>query len=203
MNKSPNACTSLSLRNAIYLSNRLYTWTQLNLIQSLMKSSICLVILSSIALLSHLKSTSAQPKIKVCYTAHVQNRGWQPEVCDGAVAGTTGQGLQIEAIKVRLTPVSSNQFICYQVYVQDNGWQSKKACNGEVAGTTGQTRRIEAIKIWAGGIDYPGVCYQAHIQEIGWQPYPYCNEAIAGTTGQSRRLEAIQIFLSEFPPSSP
>ncbi len=177
--------------------------TQLDLIQSLVKSSIGIVILSSIPLLSHLKSTSAQPKISICYTAHVQKQGWQPEVCNGAVAGTTGQSLQIEAIKVRLTPVSPNQFICYQVYVQDIGWPSKNACNGEVAGTTGQSRRVEAIKIWAGGIDYPGVCYQAHIQEIGWQPYPYCNEAIAGIPGQSRRLEAIQIFLSEFPPPRP
>lgn len=177
--------------------------TQLDLIQSLVKSSIGIVILSSISLLSHLKSTPAQPKISVCYTAHVQKQGWQPEVCNGAVAGTTGQSLQIEAIKVRLTPVSPNQFICYQVYVQDIGWSSKNACNGEVAGTTGQSRRIEAIKIWVGGIEYPGVCYQAHIQEIGWQPHPYCNEAIAGIPGQSRRLEAIQIFLSEFPPPSP
>jgi uncharacterized protein YjdB len=48
----------------------------------------------------------------VCYRAHVQNIGWQTrdadpangrdanEWCDGEVAGTTGQSLRMEAVRI-------------------------------------------------------------------------------------------------------
>ena len=38
------------------------------------------------------------------YRAHVQNIGWMNWVRDNAVAGTTGQGLRMEAIEFRLVP---------------------------------------------------------------------------------------------------
>ena len=38
----------------------------------------------------------------ICYRAHVQNIGWQSEVCDGRVAGTTGRSLRMEAIRIVL-----------------------------------------------------------------------------------------------------
>nr|WP_223196722.1 hypothetical protein [Listeria monocytogenes] len=38
----------------------------------------------------------------VQYRAHVQNKGWQSWVKDGATAGTTGESLRIEAVQMRL-----------------------------------------------------------------------------------------------------
>jgi len=38
----------------------------------------------------------------VHYQAHVENIGWLPEVSDGQIAGTTGQGRQMEALRVWL-----------------------------------------------------------------------------------------------------
>ena len=36
------------------------------------------------------------------YRAHVQGVGWQPWRRDGQTAGTTGKGLRVEAVQVRL-----------------------------------------------------------------------------------------------------
>ena len=51
-----------------------------------------------------LKINNPPAGVHICYTAQVQNIGWQGWVCDGAIAGTVGQGLQIEAIEVEFTP---------------------------------------------------------------------------------------------------
>jgi surface antigen len=123
---------------------------------------------------------------KVYYKAHVAGIGWQSEVSDGAVAGTTGQSLRMEAITIR---VPGSQ-VCYKAHVEGIGWQPE-VCNNAVAGTTGQSRRMEAITIRVPGRT---VCYQAHVEGIGWQS-EVCNNAIAGTTGQSRRMEAIKISI--------
>ena len=34
------------------------------------------------------------------YCVHVQDIGWMDQVSDGAVAGTTGQSLRIEAVRI-------------------------------------------------------------------------------------------------------
>jgi transcriptional regulator with XRE-family HTH domain len=131
----------------------------------------------------------------VCYQADVQDSGWQSQVCDGAIVGTTGQSLRLEAIKISLVNAPPASHICYQAHVQNVGWQSQ-VCDGDIAGTTGQSLRLEAIKISL--VNAPPashICYQAHVQNIGWQN-PVCDGDIAGTTGQSLRLEAIKIIVS-------
>ena len=40
--------------------------------------------------------------INVSYQAHCQDIGWQSWKSNGAMAGTTGQALQIEAIQIKL-----------------------------------------------------------------------------------------------------
>jgi len=42
---------------------------------------------------------------QICYAAHVQNIGWQGQVCNGAIAGTTGLGLRIEALGIAVSGV--------------------------------------------------------------------------------------------------
>jgi uncharacterized protein YjdB len=48
--------------------------------------------------------TSAAPGTRICYRGHVQNIGWQGEVCNGATAGTEGQNLRLEAFQIRVLP---------------------------------------------------------------------------------------------------
>lgn len=123
------------------------------------------------------------------YQAHVQDIGWQNAVGDSEVAGTTGQGLRLEALTINSNLPGELKF---QAHVQDMGWQSVRT-NGEIVGTVGQDRRIEAIKIWLEGAPSNiHIGYQAHVQGQGWQN-PVRDGQIAGTEGQGLRLEALKI----------
>ena len=141
---------------------------------------------------AHTVSQRVQPAI--CYQAYVQNTGWQYPVCNGRVAGTTGQSLRMEAIKIWLINAGSGESVCYQAHVENIGWQSS-VCDGQVAGTTGQSLRMEALQV---SISNPAsndvVCYQASVENTGWQT-PVCNGQTAGTTGQSLRMEAIKAMV--------
>ncbi|WP_198147903.1 Ig domain-containing protein [Microbacterium sp. XT11] len=72
---------------------------------------------------------------------HVQDIGWQSR---SFVAGTTGKGLRLEAIRIWSSCAGAS--IKYQVHVQNRGWMSTKT-SGETAGTVGQSLRIEAIRV--------------------------------------------------------
>jgi uncharacterized protein YjdB len=138
------------------------------------------------------------PAIKaVAYEAHVQNIGWQEWVKNGEIAGTTGQSLRLEAIKIQLEVFQSKDInVLYRAHVENIGWQ-EWVKNGEIAGTTGQSLRLEAIEIKLEGsnTDGFGIIYQAHVENIGWQECVK-NGEIAGTTGQGLRLEALKIFVA-------
>jgi len=137
---------------------------------------------------------NAMPPTGICYQAHVQNVGWQRVVCDGQQAGTTGQSLRMEAVRIWLARPVGRMRVCYQAHVQDIGWQPW-VCDGQQAGTTGRSLRIEAVRIALVRAPWHwNVCYKAHVQDIGWQKAT-CDGNQAGTTGKSLRLEAIQIYL--------
>lgn len=83
----------------------------------------------------------------VSVSAHVKNKGWLNWVSGGAVAGTTGQNRQMEAVRIKLTGKIASVFdIYYRVYVQNYGWTGY-AKNGAIAGTVGANRAIEGITI--------------------------------------------------------
>ena len=81
----------------------------------------------------------------MCYRVHLQDMGWQPEVCSGRLAGTQDQYRRLEAITISLVDAPVGHRVCYQAHVQDQGWQPE-VCNGIVAGTTGQDKRMESLK---------------------------------------------------------
>ena len=150
---------------------------------------------------SYIVKTDIVPEetVKVVYQARVAKIGWQKKVEDGALAGTEGKALSIEALKIKLAGLSEedqkDSKIIYKTHVQSYGWQ-KEVENGALAGTTGQGKRIEAIKITLPDSDYTGnVEYQAYVQGIGWQSWKK-NGELAGTSGQSKRIEAIRVKLT-------
>lgn len=142
-------------------------------------------------------STSERTAPSISYEAHVQNIGWQDAVANGAEAGTDGQALRMEAVKVTLDKGGYNGDIQMEAHVQNIGWQ-KVMGNGEIMGTHGQALRVEALRLaLVGDISrYYDICYQTHVQNIGWQDWRY-NGGVAGTTGQALRIEAIRIKLQK------
>lgn len=81
------------------------------------------------------------------YRAHVRNIGWQGYKANGALAGTTGKSLQMEAIQIRLTGELAKRYdVQYRAHSKDKGWSSYVS-NGATAGTTGKSLRMEALQI--------------------------------------------------------
>lgn len=149
---------------------------------------LCLFLTSGV-----ISAQAASPSVE--FSAHVQGKGWLDYVKDGNIAGTVGEELQMEAIKIHLKNASGK--IWYKVYVQDAGWQDWVS-NDKVAGTEGKSKRIEAIKIQITGDIYDtyDVFYRAHVGNIGWLGWTK-NGGIAGTMDVGTRMEAVQIVLKK------
>lgn len=142
--------------------------------------------------------STARPCVRpssIIYQAHVQDIGWQLEVKDGQVAGTTGRSKRVEALRVSLANDGLSGGVEVSAHVQDIGWQSYVA-SGQIAGTTGQSKRVEAIRVRLTGevANYYDVWYRCHCQNYGWLGWAK-NGADAGTSSMSLRVEAIQIQL--------
>lgn len=136
--------------------------------------------------------------IDVIYQSHVQNIGWQDEISNGAMSGTEGYSLRVEALKIRLgNSAPSGLKIKYRTHVQNVGWQDW-VYDGNLAGTTGQSLRIEAVEIKLEGTDADKytVKYQAHVQNEGWQDWVSDGQT-AGTTGKSERVEALRVVIEK------
>ena len=143
--------------------------------------------------------------INVCYISYIQNDGWQSAVSDGALSGTTGKALRLEALSIYLSgdDLPNGATVSYQVYIQNQGWQ-QPVSDGTIAGTTDQSLKVEAVRITLSGLEGYSIRYRAHVQGKGWLDWKdtedgtnIADAAVAGTTGQSRRLEAIEIKLIE------
>lgn len=130
----------------------------------------------------------------VTYKAHVQNRGTLPEVKNGAICGTTGQGLRMEAIWIKISGMSGS--IEYNTHIQNRGWDTRYRSNYEMGGSSGQSLRLEAIRIRLKGeiAKYYTVEYSVHVACEGWHGF-VGEDQIAGTVGKSRAIEAIRIRL--------
>lgn len=142
------------------------------------------------------------------YRAHVQTAGWLAPVHDGQVAGTTGYGKRMEALKI--TPPAGVE-LAVDAHIQGVGWRTysgiKKGAssgtgsssNDPIIGTVGQGKRLEAIRIRV--IKKPEsmrgktIHAQAHVQGAGWVG-AVGEGQVCGTTGQSRRLEAVKIWFA-------
>ena len=134
--------------------------------------------------------------IGVRYAAHVQNIGWQNEVSDGTTSGTTGRGLQIEAINIVLdNSTSYSGGISYASHIKNIGWQNEVS-GGNISGTVGRNLQIEAIKMNLTGelSEHFDIYYRTHIADVGWMPWTK-NGQISGSTGISYRVEALRINL--------
>ena len=135
----------------------------------------------------------------VSVSAHVQNVGWMNPVGSGKIAGTTGRGLNLEALKISLKadgPSSQEQVanaLSVEAHVAGIGWQSAVG-NGCTAGTTGQSRAVEALRVRLsdGLAARYTVWYRVHSAEFGWLGWA-CDGAEAGSAGYGRAAQAVQV----------
>ncbi len=133
--------------------------------------------------------------VGVRYTTHVQNDGWKTWVGDGAVGGTTGRSLRVEALQILASPGKYSGGITYRSHIQNIGWQ-EWVKDGAVSGTSGESLRCEAIEIKLTGelAKNYDVYYQAHVENFGWLDWAKNGES-AGSSGLSLRCEAYRIKL--------
>ena len=150
-----------------------------------------------------LSAEAAAPSVSVL--THVQNRGWDRSwVTGGRVAGSTGSGLRMEAMRLRLEgPGAATGTLRYRAHVQNVGWQGWVSGDG-LCGTSGRSLRVEALQVSLEGelADSYDVVYRVHAQNVGWMGWARNGEC-AGTAGKSLRLEAIQVALVRRGESAP
>ena len=144
------------------------------------------------------RSEAAAP-VSLSYSAHVSNIGWMGAVAGGEVAGTTGRGLPLEALRLVLSDASTGEplgadAISVEAHVSNVGWQPAVG-NGGTAGTTGQSRAVEAIAAEVSSPVSGGLSYSAHVSGVGWQD-EVSGGAVAGTTGQGRAVECVKMRLT-------
>ncbi|MDO9549129.1 MAG: phage tail spike protein [Candidatus Marinimicrobia bacterium] len=143
-----------------------------------------------------LRNPGDAPLIAVNYRTHIQNLAWASWVKNGTKSGTTGLGLRMEALEIKLSSLDGLDIgIQYRVHVENIGWQAWFA-DGKTAGTVGQGLRIEAVEIVLTGTDASKytVQYRGHLENTGWTTWKKNGETL-GTTGEEIRLEAVSIVL--------
>lgn len=138
------------------------------------------------------------------YRAHVANYGWLDAVRDGQTAGTTGKGIQLEALKI--APPEGLE-LTVKVHVEDKGWLTyegvkKGESSGEgtspndpIIGSVGEGKRMEALEIIPTKNETgKTLVYRVHLEEYGWTGWMEAGGA-TGTTGISHAIQAVQMKL--------
>ena len=134
----------------------------------------------------------------ISYTTHVQNLGWQSYVSNGTMAGTSGKGLRLEGIKIKVSNSPYAGGVEYRTHIQNIGWESDWKRDDTLSGTSGKGLRLEAIQIRLTNelANHYDVYYRVHAQNLGWLGWAKNGES-AGTQGYAYRLEGIEIKLIE------
>ena len=133
------------------------------------------------------------PTAKLSAEAHVANIGWQAPVSSGAVIGTTGKALALEALRIGISDSVYHGGIQVSAHVSEIGWQ--QWANG-YGGTTGRALPMEAVRLRLTG-DFSNqydIYYRAHAANFGWLSWAKNGEPV-GTQGFATQLEAVEIVL--------
>ena len=128
------------------------------------------------------------------YRAHVAALGWLDPVRDGQTAGTTGHGLQLEALKI--DPPDGLELDA-KLHIEDVGWTTfvDVAKNDPVIGTEGRALRAEAMELDVkSNTTGKRLWYQVHLADVGWTGWVEQGYA-AGTVGIGKAIEAVRMKL--------
>ena len=134
------------------------------------------------------------PSAAVKVSAHSQRLGWLEYVKEGALAGTSGQGLRMEAFKAVVEMEDGfSGGITYTVKNKDS--ERVTASDGGVGGVTGSALPAYYFNMNLTGdvATYYDVYYRAHMSSVGWLGWAKNGEWAGANTGN--RIEAIQVVL--------
>ena len=142
-------------------------------------------------------SVQAETEPTISYSTHIQSYGWQNDVTNGDISGTTGLAKRLEGIKIKIQDTQLTGSVEYRTHVEKNGWMAWQE-NGNLSGTTGESKRLEAIEIRLTGelAEKYDVYYRVHAENFGWLEWAKNGDS-AGTSGYAYRLEAIEVKLIE------
>ncbi|MFJ5261815.1 hypothetical protein ACIQAC_15280 [Streptomyces sp. NPDC088387] len=138
----------------------------------------------------------------ICYRAYVSGTGWQKPVCDGTLAGTTGQNKPIKALNIAVHGVNgsaANAVLYNSGSTNGEGrWQpSWSAITGDgkniyIGKTSAKYMTGFAINVGSGR-----VCPSAKVSGFDWGSQgcadPRPNFVFGGAMENERRLEAVKI----------
>lgn len=140
------------------------------------------------------------------YRSHIAQIGWEKQWTT-EMTGTTGKGLSMEAVEIRLTGEISNQYdIYYRSHIANIGWTGWTS-NGKATGSQGYGYSLQALQVQLLRKGTPGLednqtafygnqlTVQTHVSNIGWMP-PVNENMTAGTTGRSLAVEALNMNTS-------
>ena len=130
-------------------------------------------------------------------TVHIQSVGDKSysSATNSTILGTSGKGLRLEAMTLKLKNAPYSGSIKYETHIQSIGWQAAKTDGGK-SGTSGRGLRLEALRISLTG-DMGKNCdiyYRTHIQNKGWTGWAK-NGQSCGSAGYGYRMEAMQIVI--------
>lgn len=133
------------------------------------------------------EKTNFNDQIK--YRVHVKNQGWHSWVSGGNFTGTTGKGLQLEAVQFDF-PFSCD----VKAHIGNVGWVDYNNINkNTIIGTTGQGKRLEALVIKPKGNQHR-LFGKVHIQNKGDTfMFNLDGNISLGTSGEGLQLEAITL----------
>ena len=140
------------------------------------------------------KVTVLEASMKVKYSAHVQNIGWQRYFKNGEQAGTDHKSLRMEALYIKLINQPYSGDIEYRTHIQNIGWETGFKKNNEMTGTAHRSLRLEALELRLTGemAEHYDIYYQVHVQNLGWLGWAKNGEK-AGSASYSYRMESIII----------
>lgn len=141
------------------------------------------------------RAADAQAVSLVSVKSHVAHLGWENEVYDGKVSGTTGKGFGLEAIQINLqNEALKSGGVRYSVNV-DGAWQNWVS-DGATAGSTGTGQALQAVKVEMTGeaASKYDIYYRIHSAKVGWLGWAKNGES-AGSTGYDYDAQAIELVV--------
>lgn len=146
----------------------------------------------------------------VWYRAYVPSYGWLGWARNGESAGTTGFGLRIESVQIKVLPrgtraaasgsgnapyydKGTQKQITVRTYFRPSGWKPL-VVGGATAGYPGTSQRLNALRVNVDGSYTGGAQVSAKVQGA-WRPY-VGNNHVAGTYHSTNNASAYRMRLT-------
>lgn len=160
--------------------------------------------IEAIQLYMYKKESQQKPKKGIGYVSSAgvsyagqESNGTWTTAANGGVAGSTGRGIPLVAMRAALASGSDGLTgdISYQVHLANVGWVASQS-DGANAGRSQAANNIQGIRISLGGTlgRFFDVYYRVHSHNIGWMGWTR-DGGSAGTTGLGLPAEAFEITL--------